>query len=132
MRVQVTPQNIVEYGLDKLTGNSTGDLLARAAEMEASGYELFVRIPDIEGGDTEAPTERNVFEHHGGLPDPDGRSHEQAAIDLTQVCSYQLMYYGSDTPQEFVCTKHNAASRHSVDADSHAPCLMLDPWPGLD
>jgi len=48
MRVLVNEQNIDEYGLDTLTGNSKEDLLARAEEANESDYELHVVIPDPE------------------------------------------------------------------------------------
>lgn len=133
MRVKVTLSNIIEYSLDVITGNSRADLLARAKEMEDSGYELFVRIPDVEGGDTEVPTERNAFEHYGpDLPEPEGVAHEQLSLSLEEQayllepCSY-ARYDFPDGDWAWWCTKHSIESKHAVDADSHAPCLALDP-----
>lgn len=85
MRVKVNLENILQYGLDTITGNSRADLLAAATRADELGEELFVQIPDVEGGDTEAPTERNAFEHYGSdLPEPDGEAHEQESVDLTK------------------------------------------------
>src|SRR5436190_2902009 len=83
MRVKVTHDNIVAYGLDIITGNKIVDLLAAADRAEELGEEMFVVIPDVEGGDTEAPTERNAFEHFSEMPEPDGRMHEQESVNLT-------------------------------------------------
>lgn len=83
MRVKVTLLNVLDYGLDVLTGNSVEDLLAKAAEMEAKGFDLYVNVPDVEGGDKDAPTERNIFEHYTPeLPEPEGFSHIQETFDL--------------------------------------------------
>jgi hypothetical protein len=128
MRVQVTLENILAYGLDTLTGNTREDLLARAAQEEAEGNNMYVIIPDVAGGDTEAPTERNIFAHFSEMPDPDGRSHDQVAVDLSQACSYKLDWH-EDGNSFFVCKKHNAVSKHSIDALSRAPCLAIDPYP---
>lgn len=85
MRVQVTLQNILDYSLDVITGNSRADLLASAEKAEEEGYELFVNIPDVEGGATEEPQERNAFAHYGpDLPEPDGNAHIQEAVDLSR------------------------------------------------
>ena len=126
MRVQVTLQNILEYGLDVITGNTRADLLARAEEAKTNGYEMFVTVPDVKGGDTEAPKERNIFEHYNSdLRDPDGRRHEQTSVDLTKVCSYRLNWT-DDHGDVFICTQHGANSKYSVDVESHAPCLFMD------
>lgn len=134
MKVKVTPENIIEYGLDVLTGNTAADLLARAKELEKDGYELYVRIPDVEGGDNDAPTERNIFDHFGpGLPDPEGFTHKQETLDLREQgytedpCSYRgdTQIDGSTV---WVCVKHGVTSKYSVEAASHAPCLAVDPY----
>ena len=127
MRVKVTLENILAYGLDTLTGNTRGDLLARAAQEAEEGNDMYVVIPDVVGGDTEAPTERNVFEHFSKAPDPEGVGHEQVSVDLTQVCSYKLEE--SRGRKFYICRKHNALSKHAVTAESHAPCLIVDPYP---
>jgi len=128
MRVLVTLQNILEYGLDTLTGNSRTDLLARAAELEREGFELYVKIPDVQGGDIEAPTERNTFDHYGpDLPDPEGVAHKQEALNLAELayldnpCGYSLV------DEEFICDLHQQPSKFAVDLDSHAPCIEVAP-----
>jgi hypothetical protein len=80
MRIEVTLENILKYNLDVITGNSRADLLAAAARAEEAGEAMYVTIPDVMGGDTEAPEERNTFEHYADLPDPDGRKHVQQSI----------------------------------------------------
>lgn len=83
MRVRVTLSNILDYGLDVITGNSREALLTRAKWMEDNGYDFWVNIPDKEGGDTDAPTERNAFEHYGpDLPEPEGATHQQLSLNL--------------------------------------------------
>lgn len=128
MRVRVTPVNIDAYDLVTVTGNTREDLLARAAEALVEGHgDFYVIIPDVLGGDTEIPTERNVFEHYDGLPEPDGYTHEQASIDLARACSYKLEFT-SDGKSFYICQKHNTLSKHAVDATSHTPCLAIDPY----
>jgi len=135
MRVKVNLQNILDYSLDTLTGNTRADLLARASEMEASGFELFVKIPDVVGGDTEAPEERNAFSHYSSeLPEPEGTSHPQESVDLTDQayiqnpCSYKKQVIIESNDILWICTVHEMPSKHSVDKDSHAPCLTMDPY----
>jgi len=132
MRVRVTLANIVEYGLDTLTGNSRIELLARAQEMEANGYDMFVTLPDVEGGDTEAPTERNVFEHFNTeLPIPDGSAHSQEALNLvehaTTQCTYKLITM-EDQVSKWICITHYSPSKHKIEDGSHEPCLVMDPY----
>jgi hypothetical protein len=97
MRVAVTEQNIIEYGLDKLTGNTKDELLAAAARAAEFNQVLHVKIPDVEGGDTEAPTERNTFEHYSDMPEPDGRSHEQDSVDLASIGDRRSEFTEVDT-----------------------------------
>lgn len=134
MRVLVTLQNIMEYGLDTVTGNSRADLLARAEELERQGEQLYVRIPDVEGGENDEPTERNSFEHFGGdLPEPEGHTHKQESLNLAQQgyvknpCSYggHVMLDGSI---RWLCVLHDEISKHSVDGESHEPCVFVDPY----
>ena len=135
MKIKVTMANILEYGLDTLTGNSQADLMARAKEMEANGFELYVTIPDAQGGDRDAPNERNNFEHYEGFPEPDGYTHPQESINLEQQaylenpCSYWANRQ-IDGSVIWICVKHNEISKHSVDKDSHAPCIVVDPYTG--
>jgi len=134
MRVQVNLQNILDYSLDTLTGNTRQDLLARAAELERDGFDMFVNIPDAEGGDTEAPEERNIFKHHAGLPEPGGGSHEQTSIDLADQlylenpCNYKRHVIIESGDIQWICKIHEMPSKHSIDKDSHAPCLTMDPY----
>lgn len=134
MRVLVNLSNILEYGLDTLTGNSRDDLLARAKEMEEAGYELFVTLPDVEGGDKEAPTERNVFDHFNtDLPEPDGAVHSQTALNLTnhpwpeETCRYDLQYFDAGE-YKWICVIHNSPSKHIIEKGSTDPCLVMDPY----
>jgi hypothetical protein len=134
MRVLVTLSNILEYGLDTITGNSREDLLARAAEMRAEGYELFVTLPDVEGGDKEAPTERNAFAHYGSdLPEPEGPSHEQSSLNLIasptpfSQCLYAYHHFDSGE-YKWICVPHNSPSKHNIEAGSNEPCLVMDPY----
>lgn len=135
MRVKVTLDNILDYGLDAITGNSRADLLARAAEEEALGFEMYVNIPDVVGGDTEIPEERNVFEHFGsdGLPEPDGAVHQQEAVNLSErayiekPCHYRVVTL-IDNDSKWVCNVHNEPSKHSIVHGSHEPCLKVDPY----
>lgn len=78
MKVEVNLENILKYGLDVITGNSRADLLAAAARAAEVNEVMHVIIPDVEGGDTEAPTERNSFEHFGDLPAPEEATHMQS------------------------------------------------------
>lgn len=132
MRIQVTEENILKYGLDIITGNHRIDLLARAREAETAGLDLWVNIPDAMGGDTEAPAERNAFEHYEGFPEPDGFTHPQESISLEEQlylespCFYQETIQ-MDGTRILTCVKHGAASKYSIDLESHAPCLVVDP-----
>lgn len=134
MRVLVNLSNILEYGLDTLTGNSRDDLLARAKEMEEAGYEMFVNIPDAEGGDKEAPTERNVFDHFSSeLPEPEGAAHSQTALNLTNhplpevKCSYNFRAVPGGE-HKWICVIHDVPSKHFIDYGSNKPCLVIDPY----
>jgi hypothetical protein len=135
MRVLVTLSNILEYGLDTITGNTREDLLARAAEMEANGYEMFVNLPDIMGGEQEAPTERNVFDHFNSeLPEPDGAVHSQTALNLTNYpqpivpCSYAYRYLVENNEHKWICLLHDSPSKHPIEPGSSEPCLVIDPY----
>lgn len=137
MRIAVNSQNIIDYALHVVTGNSIQDLLARAADhTNRYGTPMYVTIPDVNGGDTEAPTERNAFEHYGGLPEPEA-THAQHGVNLMEgptaeyqanPCSYKLVWTEA-TGDIWVCTKHNQNSKYAVDRLSHAPCLEVDPYP---
>lgn len=126
MRIQVTEENIDQYDLVRLTGKSKAELLSLAVLEWLEGNEFWVRIPDVAGGDTEAPTDRNVFEHFTELPVPDGHMHEQKAANLFDECSYKL---GVDMVGRglWVCVVHAVGSKYPVDGDSHAPCLIMEP-----
>lgn len=134
MKIKVTLSNIVEYGLDVITGNSRADLLAKAEEMHNNGIDFYVNITDAEGGDKDAPTERNTFEHYApDLPEPEGATHKQEALNLAQQEYVKNpCYYGPNTHLDgsitWVCMKHGAISKHSVDAESHEPCEVVDPF----
>lgn len=132
MRVLVTPENIIEYGLDVITENSRESLLIRAAQMRENGYDFYVNIPDVEGGDTEAPAERNVFEHYNTeLPTPDGAAHSQEAINLaeedTTKCNYRFVNV-DDHVSKWICITHYSPSKHTIEEGSHLPCLVMDPY----
>lgn len=126
MRIKVTQDNIDMYGLDTLTGLSAEVLLEQARIEMESGNEFWVRIPDVIGGDTEAGGDRNVFEHFSEIPEPDGYSHEQQKLDMLYQCSY-VRGYDMVNREFWVCTVHAMASKYTVDANSHAPCLAVDP-----
>jgi hypothetical protein len=135
MRILVTAASIAEYGLDKITGNSKEELMIRVEQMKANGYDMFVNLPDVQGGDTEAPNERNVFEHFGDeLPEPDGAAHSQEAVNLTNAgfihntCSYrQVALPGPTFNSKWICVIHDVPSKHDVEASPHAPCISVDP-----
>lgn len=133
MRIKVTPETILEYGLDTLTGNSKEELLVKVAELGEHGMDLFVNMPDVEGGDTETPEERNIFEHYNPdeLPEPEGKTHSAESFDLTtqqyvKPCSYTLIFVGSKWG--WVCDLHKKPSKHIITADSHEPCIEIDPY----
>lgn len=64
MEIDVTAQNIDDYGLDELTGNTKEELLRMASEAQLSGLDLKFKIPDA------ASSERrmNVFDSIKGQP----------------------------------------------------------------
>lgn len=135
MKVLVTLSNITEYGLDVITGNSREDLLARARQMETDGYEMYVNIPDVEGGDTDVPAERNVFQHYSSdLPVPDGPTHAQLAFDLidqpytyTKPCNYRHVVIVTGE-SKWICNIHDVPSRHTITIENlNPPCLVMDP-----
>ena len=135
MRILVTLSNILEYGLDTVTGNSREDLLQRAEEMKANGYDMYVNIPDAEGGEQDAPTERNVFEHFSpDLPEPDGAAHAQTALNLTNhpqpivPCSYAYRYLVENNEHKWICLLHDSPSKHLIEPGSNEPCLVIDPY----
>lgn len=134
MRIKVDLSNIIEYGLDTLTGNSRADLLTKAKQAEALGNDLYVNIPDAQGGDNEVPTERNAFEHFASdLPVPEGHTHKQEALNLAEQAYLEdPCYYGPNTHLDgsitWICMKHGAISKHSVDGESHEPCEVVDPF----
>lgn len=135
MKVLVTLSNILEYGLDTITKNSREDLLAKAKELETNGYELYVTLPDVDGGDTEAPVERNAFQHYSSdLPEPDGFTHKQKSLDLTKQdpvtapCAYVLQTNEDGNAHEWLCVIHDARSKHAITYGSSDPCLVMDPY----
>lgn len=134
MRVLVTLSNIIEYSLDTITGNTREDLLLRAAEMRDNGYDMFVNLPDVMGGEREAPTERNVFEHFNDeLPEPEGAVHSQTALNLTNhpwpvvPCSYAYRQIDNGE-HKWVCLIHDVPSKHNIVEGSNEPCLVIDPY----
>jgi hypothetical protein len=133
LRVVITPQNIDEYGLDYITGNTREDLITEAAEMREKGYDMFVNIPDAMGGDKDAPTERNVFEYYTtGVPDSGEVTHSQEStnlIDQTYIptsCNYRHIVIGNGE-LKWICNIHDVPSKHLINPGSHAPCLAIDP-----
>lgn len=135
MRIRVTLPNILDYSLDVITGRSRADLLATAEQYKNNGAEYYIHIPDATGGETEVPKERNAFEHYNDFPEPDDVTHRQEAVNLTEEeqayikdpCSYRpnIQLDGSHI---WICIKHGAISKHSVDAESHEPCEEVDPF----
>jgi hypothetical protein len=64
MQIEVTAQNIEDYGLDTLSGNDKETLLKRAAEAAAVGQVLYFKIPD-----EKASIKRmNIFDQFPGEP----------------------------------------------------------------
>ena len=57
MQIEVTAQNIEDYGLDALSGNTREALLQAASEAARSGHTLYFKIPDAAASET-----RNVFD----------------------------------------------------------------------
>lgn len=134
MKIRVTLSNILEYGLDVVTGRSRADLLATAESYNNNGAEYYIHIPDVAGGDNDAPTERNAFEHFSSdLPEPEGHTHKQESLNLAEQeyikdpCSYRPNVH-IDGSYTWVCIKHGAISKHSVDGESHEPCEVVDPF----
>ena len=78
MRILVTLENIDKYDLVKLTGFTKEELLHLASDG------LYLQIPDVEGGDTETPEDRNVFAHWDELPEPEGYVHEQKTSSILE------------------------------------------------
>lgn len=95
MQIEITEENIEEYGLDELTGNSKEDLLRIAKEAADSGQALYFQVPDR----TEAV--HNVFDVFPGavvdsvdestnpIEDWDGasqRAAEEAGVGTKHSC----------------------------------------------
>lgn len=57
MQIEVTAQNIEDYGLDHLSGNTKEDLLQAASEAARSGHTLYFKIPDAAASES-----RNIFD----------------------------------------------------------------------
>lgn len=69
MQIEINAQNIDDYGLDELTGNTKEVLLRRAAEAAAVGQTLWFKLPDHR-------TTQNVFDRFGSAPvDPADLEH---------------------------------------------------------
>jgi hypothetical protein len=62
MIVEVNEENIALFALDKLTGNSVGELLAAAGRAEEEGYVLTCRVKP------EDVLEHNVFSSFDAEP----------------------------------------------------------------
>lgn len=77
LHVEVNAFNIDFYELDKLTGNSKEDLLARANESLEHGVTLFCKIPD-----PVAATERNVFDAFNAEKAPDVEQPAESDISV--------------------------------------------------
>lgn len=76
MQIEVTAQNIDDYGLDELTGNTKEELLARASEAARSGQILHFKVPDA----VASQQKMNVFDQFKGQLSPDADPEVQSAI----------------------------------------------------
>lgn len=113
MQVELNEKNIDKYKLVELTGNDREFLLEKAAEAVSNGHTISVNVPD-EQVETE-----NVFDIY-----------ESEHVDprRLQHCGYE------DREDEkgnhyLICLLHGKTSRHDLNVNPTAPCLVMDPDP---
>lgn len=111
MQVEVNEANIDRFKLVELTGNTREFMLSKAADAAEEGYVLSCDVPDAQ------VLEQNVFDVY-----------ESEHVDPRRLngCGYEKR---EDTVggEHWVCIIHGKTSRHDVAADSHVPCLQVDP-----
>lgn len=111
MHVEVNEQNIDLYNLIELTGNSREEMLSRAAEAREQGHILSCDVPD------NLVIKQNVFEVY-----------ESEHVDPKRLrgCGYEKREI-AEGGEIWVCVMHGKSSRYDVSADSHLPCIQVDP-----
>lgn len=111
MQVEVTESNIDKFDLVNRFGNSREFLLNEAANAAAKGMVLSVELPD------DVVLEQNVFEVFEG---------EHVDPRRLRGCGYEKKQ-DVDGVEHWVCVLHGKTSRYDVSADSHVPCIQVDP-----
>ena len=113
MHVEINEANIDKFNLVELSGETREFLLSQAADAAAADppHVLSCNVPD------DLVLEQNVFDvYQGEHVDParlKGCGYEKREVD------------GGD--DIWVCIVHGKSSRYDVAADSHVPCLQVDP-----
>lgn len=107
MEIDVTAQNIDDYGLDELTGNTKEELLRMASEAHRSGMDLKFKIPDAASSERRMnvfdsikgqPVAPEDLEHTGNpIEDWDGQEIPYEANVETHVCDFPITHALNDT-----------------------------------
>jgi hypothetical protein len=113
MLVEVNEKNIDKYNLVELTGNSREDMLSAAAEARINGHNLSCNVPD-----DQVETE-NVFDIYESEPVDPRR---------LQGCGYEEREDNEGNKYQ-VCLLHGKTSRHDLNVNPNALCLLMDPHP---
>lgn len=113
MHVEITEKNIDKYNLVELTGNSRESMLSAAADARVNGHTLSCNVPD------ELVETENVFDIY-----------ESEHVDprRLQNCGYEERET-TDGEKLMVCLLHGKTSRHDLNVNPNAPCLLMDPEP---
>lgn len=129
MQIEVTAQNIDDYGLDKLSGNTKEELLKIAADAAMGGHILYFKVPDH----TQV---QNVFDRFSGRAvDPKDLEHGQNPIEqwdgkeipeeerqaAVHACGLPQLANGGD---EFACPE----CRKRYYAERSSPGFGLVDW----
>ena len=111
MKVYVNETNIDKFNLADVTGETREVLLNEAQRAKEKGLDLSVNLPD------ELVLEHNVFDHYDGEPVDPRR---------LNICTYEKREVEGGG-EVWICMAHGKASAFDVSADSHVPCIQVQP-----
>lgn len=113
MQVEINEKNIDKYNLVEMSGETREFLLSQAAEARVNGHTLSANVPD------ELVETENVFDIY-----------ESEHVDprRLQHCGYEDREDEEGT-HYLICLLHGKTSRHNLDENPTAPCLLMDPHP---
>jgi hypothetical protein len=111
LKVYINETNIDKFDLTKVTGETREFLLNEAAKAAKAGLDLSVELPD------DLVLEHNVFDHYDGEPVDPRR---------LNVCNYEKKEIEGGG-EVWICMVHGKTSQYDVAADSHVPCIQVQP-----